>query len=206
MARAGPFAAAVRNRIGSVGQDRVQRGDAVGSRCRAQADDRPAGREARRRPPTPQSARRGRLRGWLRLVVRFWPAAPRWPRPRPSALGRAPRSAAQEPVTVNWWHISVNDPGLSAWQRHADAYMAANPNVKVEITVLENDAFKQRLTTVMQSGDPPDVFQSWGGGVLYEYAAAGLIKDITADLAQDLCRSTVSASSRDRPGHAGRIA
>jgi raffinose/stachyose/melibiose transport system substrate-binding protein len=104
-----------------------------------------------------------------------------------AALGarRVPRAAGQDQVTVNWWHISTSDPGLSAWQRHADAYMAANPNVKVEITVLENDAFKQRLTTVMQSGDPPDVFQSWGGGVLYEYAAAGLIKDITADLATD---------------------
>jgi raffinose/stachyose/melibiose transport system substrate-binding protein len=103
-----------------------------------------------------------------------------------AAIGsRARRTAAQEPVKVAWWHISVNDPGLSAWQRLADEYMAANPNVEIEITVLENDAFKQRLTTVMQSGEPPDIFQSWGGGVLAEYAAAGLVKDITADLAQD---------------------
>ena len=55
----------------------------------------------------------------------------------------------------------------------------------IDITVLENDAFKQRLTTAMQSGDPPDIFQSWGGGVLYQYADAGLVKDIAADLATD---------------------
>jgi raffinose/stachyose/melibiose transport system substrate-binding protein len=104
-----------------------------------------------------------------------------------AALGarRAPRAAGQDSVTINWWHISTQEPGLSAWQRLADEYMAANPNVNIEITVLENDAFKQRLTTVMQSGEPPDIFQSWGGGVLYEYAAAGLVRDLTDDLAQD---------------------
>src|SRR4030042_6356321 len=60
--------------------------------------------------------------------------------------------------------------------------MAAKPNVTIEITVLENEAFKTKLTTVMQSGDPPDIFQSWVGGVMNEYAKAGLLKDITPDL------------------------
>src|SRR5690242_19720243 len=64
----------------------------------------------------------------------------------------------------------------------ADDYMAAHPNVKIEITVLENEAFKTKLATVMQSGDPPDIFQSWGGGTFYQQVQAGLLKDITADL------------------------
>ncbi len=59
-------------------------------------------------------------------------------------------------------------------KRLADDYMAAHPNVNIEITVLENEAFKTKLTTVMQSGEPPDIFQSWGGGVMNEYANAGL--------------------------------
>ena len=64
------------------------------------------------------------------------------------------------------------EPGQAAWQRLADAFMAAATRTStIEITVLENEAFKQKLTTAMQSGDPPDIFQSWGGGVLYEYAA-----------------------------------
>ncbi|PJF33305.1 MAG: ABC transporter substrate-binding protein, partial [Candidatus Thermofonsia Clade 1 bacterium] len=68
------------------------------------------------------------------------------------------------------------------WQSVADEFMAANPNVKIEITVLENEAFKSRLVTVMQAGDPPDLFQSWGGGVLWAYAEAGLVKNIAAEL------------------------
>ena len=108
----------------------------------------------------------------------------------PSAPTQAPAqpAATEAPaakVTVNWWHISTKDPGLSDWQKMADDYMAMHPNVNIEITVLENEAFKTKLTTVMQSGEVPDIFQSWGGGVMNEQVGAGLLKDITSDLDAD---------------------
>ena len=56
--------------------------------------------------------------------------------------------------------------------------MADNPNVKITITILENEAFKTKLATAMQSGEPPDIFQSWDGGVLQEYATAELVQDL----------------------------
>jgi raffinose/stachyose/melibiose transport system substrate-binding protein len=93
--------------------------------------------------------------------------------------------ASAENVTVTWWHISTAEDHAAVWQKLADDYMAANPNVTIEITVLENEAFKTKLTTVMQSGEPPDIFQSWGGGVMNEYVEAGLLKDISADLDAD---------------------
>jgi len=97
----------------------------------------------------------------------------------------APTEAPAEPVTVTWWHITTKDPGLTDWQNMADAYMAEHPNVTIEITVLENEAFKTKLTTVLQSGDPPDIFQSWGGGGFNQQVQADLLKDITADLDAD---------------------
>lgn len=92
-------------------------------------------------------------------------------------------AAASEAVTIEWWHIQ-SDPGphQDAWQEMADAYMAEHPNVTIDITILENEAFKQRLTTVMQSGDPPDLFQSWGGGTMNTYAEAGLLRDISPEI------------------------
>ena len=96
------------------------------------------------------------------------------------------RSAvAQEPTVIRWWHITTNEDQAALMQAAADAFVEANPDVEIEITVQENEAFKARLTTVMQSGDPPDVFQSWGGGVLYQYAEAGLVRDLTDALAAD---------------------
>lgn len=103
-----------------------------------------------------------------------------------AALGaRHIPTAAQEKTVIRWWHISIQEDLKAGMQAAADAYMAEHPDVSIEITVLENDAFKTKMTTTMQSGDPPDVFQSWGGGVLYQYADAGLVRDITEDLAQD---------------------
>ncbi|SRR5579883_354958 len=85
-------------------------------------------------------------------------------------------------VTITWWHISTTDPLKTIWQNLANQYMQMHPNVTIQITVIENDPFKQKLSNAMQAGTPPDIFQSWGGGVLQQYAAAGLMKDITSDL------------------------
>jgi raffinose/stachyose/melibiose transport system substrate-binding protein len=95
----------------------------------------------------------------------------------------APASEAAGEVTINWWHISNNDPGLSLFQSIADAYTALHPNVKINITVLANEDFKTKLATSLQSGEIPDLFQSWGGGGMAEQADAGVLQDITAAIA-----------------------
>jgi raffinose/stachyose/melibiose transport system substrate-binding protein len=110
----------------------------------------------------------------------------------PSAVEASP-SANAEPVTIEWWHISKDDPGKTLFKGIADAYMAAHPNVTINITVLENEAFKTKLQTQMQSGTPPDLFQSWGGGTMAAQADAGMLKDITADVAS--WKDTVNAGA-----------
>ncbi len=94
-------------------------------------------------------------------------------------VAEEPASDCGDEVEIEWWHISTAEAEQAYWQSKADEFMAENPCVQINITVLENEAFKARLTTVMQSGEPPDLFQSWGGGVLWEYAEAGLLKDIS---------------------------
>ncbi len=88
-------------------------------------------------------------------------------------------------VTIQWWHITTAKNGRDYFQTVANNYMKDHPDVNIEITVLENEAFKSKLATAMQSGQPPDIFQSWGGGALAQYADAGLVKDITSDLQTD---------------------
>lgn len=109
-------------------------------------------------------------------------------------------------VVITWWHITTAENQAAVWQTLADEYMAAHPNVTIEITVLENEAFKTKLTTVMQSAEPPDIFQSWGGGVMNEYINAGLLKDITADLdaAGGAWRGTFSPGALGVYGYQGK--
>ena len=63
-------------------------------------------------------------------------------------------------------------------------YEAAHPGVKIELPFLENEAFKAKLTTLLQSADAPDVFHSWGGGVFYEQAKAGVLRPIDSVISQ----------------------
>lgn len=99
------------------------------------------------------------------------------PSEKPSAVA-TPTPAA--PVTVEWWHIGTTEPSKSVNQGWADAFTKLYPNVTIKITILENEAFKTKLATTIQSGTVPDIFQSWGGGTMAAQAEAGMLKDITA--------------------------
>src|SRR5262245_4887071 len=79
-------------------------------------------------------------------------------------LGACSRSSsgskASDAKQINWWHIANTDPLLSVWAKVAQDFEAAHPGLKVNITPLENEAFKAKLTTVTQAGNPPDLFHS----------------------------------------------
>jgi raffinose/stachyose/melibiose transport system substrate-binding protein len=102
-------------------------------------------------------------------------------------------STAPKPVTVNWWHISTGEPGKSIFQGIADAYMAGHPWVTIKITVLENEAFKAKLNTTLQSGQEPDLFQSWGGGGMAQQADSGHLQDITSAISS--WKGTINAGA-----------
>jgi raffinose/stachyose/melibiose transport system substrate-binding protein len=103
----------------------------------------------------------------------------------PAVPTTVPPTAAPKKVTIEWWHITTVDPGKTLWQTMANEYMATHPNVTINITILENEAFKTKLTSVLQGGTPPDIFQSWGGGVMNDQVAAGMLQDITPALDAD---------------------
>jgi len=90
---------------------------------------------------------------------------------------------AQDEVEIELYDLHTANPGLTWIQRAADAYRGINPNVKINITVIENQSLKPAIAARMQADDPPDIFQSWGGGTLRQQVEAGLVKDITADVA-----------------------
>ncbi|HNX59435.1 MAG TPA: extracellular solute-binding protein, partial [Spirochaetota bacterium] len=112
--------------------------------------------------------------------------------------------SADKQVTINWWHLDTQDDYKAEWQKMADDFMKTHPNVKIKITVLAVDPFKQKIATVMQSGNPPDLFRSWGGGVMNEYADAGLLKDITKDVVGSDWAKTIGKGSLEVYSYKGK--
>ena len=105
---------------------------------------------------------------------------------------------AETHVTV--LHVSENPVQKAIWQQIADDYNAAHPGVKVELKYLENEAFKAKLPTMLQADESrPDLFYSWGGGVMQAQDKAGFLKDISKDVAweSDLSPTAVDAFKVD---------
>ncbi|CAN0384487.1 unnamed protein product, partial [Phaeothamnion confervicola] len=82
-------------------------------------------------------------------------------------------------TTVKWLHIEANPAQVKIWEEAARAYEAKTPGVKIEMQFLENEAYKAKLPTILQSRDRPHVIYSWGGGVMKTQIEAGVIEDIT---------------------------
>lgn len=87
--------------------------------------------------------------------------------------------AAAAQTTVKWLHIEVNPVQVKIWEEVARAFEAKNPGVKVEMQFLENEAYKAKLPTILQSKDRPHIIYSWAGGVLKSQIEAGVLEDIT---------------------------
>jgi raffinose/stachyose/melibiose transport system substrate-binding protein len=80
--------------------------------------------------------------------------------------------------------VSDNITQKAIWDEIAKDYNAAHPGVNVQFKYLENEAFKAKLPTMLQSEDSrPELFYSWGGGVMQAQDKAGFLKDITKDVA-----------------------
>ncbi len=83
-------------------------------------------------------------------------------------------------VELTWWHNGVNDPLKGYFQGVADAYTAAHPNVTFKVEPIQNETIQTKITVGLQSNDPPDIFQQWGGGDLATQVASGKVADISA--------------------------
>lgn len=81
-------------------------------------------------------------------------------------------------IVLDFWYI---DPGekeevyLEAVKRFEEKH----PNVEVNALRTPNDNYKQKLSIAISGDEAPDVFHSWGGGWLKNFAEEGKVLDLT---------------------------
>ena len=99
-------------------------------------------------------------------------------------------SSSLSETVIKVLHIQKLPQVRAIWQAAADEYQKAHPGVRVQFDYLENEAFKAKLTTLLQSKDRPSVFHSWGGGVMVEQVSSGVCQDITKAVESDGFKDT----------------
>ncbi|RXT54572.1 ABC transporter substrate-binding protein [Bosea sp. Tri-44] len=100
-----------------------------------------------------------------------------------AAVSTLAAGAAAAQTTVKWLHLEQNPAQVKIWDEVVRRFEAKNPGVKVEMQFLENEAYKAKLPTILQSKDRPHILYSWAGGVLKAQVEAGVLEDITAAVA-----------------------
>ncbi|MBR1407970.1 MAG: extracellular solute-binding protein [Clostridia bacterium] len=85
--------------------------------------------------------------------------------------------ALAEPITLQLWSIATeSDSSHQAFVDAIAAFEAEHPDIKIEHSPTENEAYKTKIKAAMSSGtELPDIFFTWGMGFLGEFVDAGRV-------------------------------
>ena len=82
-------------------------------------------------------------------------------------------------VTLVWWNNANQGEGKALWAQVAKEFEASHPGVKIQDVPLQNEQLTTKIPLELQSSNPPDVFQDWGGGGLVDQVKAGKVANVT---------------------------
>jgi raffinose/stachyose/melibiose transport system substrate-binding protein len=112
-------------------------------------------------------------------------------------------SVTQAQNTVKVLRLSGTD-AFPVWFDSVAAKFTEETGIPVVVEELENEDFKKKLPTLLQTSEAPHIFYSWGGGVFAEQAASGATRDVTS-LMSDEFLATQSAAGTNAFTQDGKI-
>ncbi|PKP60294.1 hypothetical protein CVT91_05355 [Candidatus Atribacteria bacterium HGW-Atribacteria-1] len=88
--------------------------------------------------------------------------------------------ATTKDVKLEWWTVQAGEENsINCWNYIIGEFEKKYPNVKIERVDMIDEDFKTTLKSSMAAGIPPDIWFSWGGGILKAYVDAGCVADLT---------------------------
>ena len=100
-----------------------------------------------------------------------------------SGAGSGGASNSGSSVTLTWWNNATANPLKGVWQQVAASYHTANPHVTLQIDPIQNEQFTTKIPLALQSSNPPDLYQQWGGGQEATQVKSGKVMNITKQVA-----------------------
>lgn len=93
----------------------------------------------------------------------------------PDRSGTAATDAPDQVIRI--WSLHSSWRG-AALRSHINDFNDGS-DLRIDLSLLPNDQYKQQLTSVIGTPHAPDVFFNWGGGALAELVHAGQVADLT---------------------------
>lgn len=112
--------------------------------------------------------------------------------------------AAELEGTISWLH-KYGDPRYAPYfQGVADAYMAAHPKVKIEVTAETDQGVKDKLRVLAASNTLPDIYFSWAGDFTKKFVRGGLAMDLTDQVSGEW-KDTFTPAALDAYTYDGKL-
>ncbi len=86
---------------------------------------------------------------------------------------------ASGPVTLTWWNNATANPLKGVYLDAIKAFQASHPKVSISNVPIQNEQFPTKVPLALQSDDPPDIFQQWGGGQEATQLKSGKLANLT---------------------------
>ena len=92
-----------------------------------------------------------------------------------------------------WLVTTGPSPADDAEKALVSSFEASHPGMKINLTLVENQSFKQKLQLAMGAGNPPTIFWTWGGGILQQYIKANYVEPLDQSLGAPFLPASLGA-------------
>ena len=86
--------------------------------------------------------------------------------------------AGGEKVVLDVMHRFADEPFKGFFESITQDWLTQNPDTEINMTFTATDPYAEKLTVLMASNDPPDVFFSFPGEFLNKFVREGLVYDL----------------------------
>lgn len=114
-------------------------------------------------------------------------------------LVAASLAGAQQKVTIKFFHRWPMEPRFSFFNQVVAEFEKQNPDIKIEMDSVVNDAYKEKIRVLVSSNNVPDVFVSWSDTFAYNLVKSGRIKVLNDMLAKDKAFADSFIASQVKP-------
>ena len=85
-------------------------------------------------------------------------------------------------VTLTWWNNATAQPLLGVWQSVIKSFEATHPGITIQNVPIQNEQFTTKIPLALESSNPPDIYQQWGGGQEATQVKSGKLTDLTSSV------------------------
>lgn len=106
------------------------------------------------------------------------------------------RREAEPKVVLKFAHSVTSGASKPIYEAACAEFEALHPGVKIKQIIQEGNIYeRQGLQSMLQGGDPPDLFFEWGGHRVLSKVRDGYVADLTEALDKDGWRETFHANA-----------